>query len=435
MTLREKLDQREAVAAVVGLGYVGLPLAIEINRDGGKVLGFEVDQSKVDKINAGQNYIQDVDDAELAKFVADGLLSATTDFSRVPEVDVICIAVPTPINHAKEPDLELVRNATERIAEHLQKGQLVILKSTTYPGTTDEVVLPILEKVSGLKAGKDFYLAFAPERIDPGNEKYGTGNTPKVVGGIDPESTKLAADFFRLFIDEVCEVSSTRAAEMTKILENTFRLINVSFINEMAIIARRMDIDIWEVVNAAKTKPFGFMPFYPGPGLGGHCIPVDPYYLSYKAKEYGIPTEFIDVSSKIDDYMHQYVLELTEEALKKDNKELSQAKLLILGVAYKKDIDDLRESPALKVLELLEKNGVSYDYYDSHVKSFAKEEGKGERIESIPALTKESLGEYDAALILTDHSDVDYDLVLASAKRVIDTRHAIKKPNEKVTAI
>ncbi len=430
MDLKEKIKQKKVVAGVVGMGYVGLPLMVEIAKNGIKVLGFNRGQEKVDKVNAGTNYIQDVADEELAELVRKGLVSATCDFSRIPEVDVICIAVPTPINNQKEPELDLVIDATKKIAKNLQKGQLVILKSTTYPGTTEEVVLPILEKESGLKVGKDFYLAFAPERIDPGNEKYGTGNTPKVVGGVDSKSTKLAADFFRLFITEVFEVSSPAAAEMTKILENTFRLINISFINEMALLADKMNIDIWEVIEAAKTKPFGFMPFYPGPGLGGHCIPVDPYYLAYKAKKMGLKTSFIDTASDIDDFMHQYVVEIAEKALGK--KLLTEAKILILGVAYKKDINDLRESPALKVIELLSKKGANYDYYDPHVPNF---NDNGVKKTSLEKIDSDIIRNYDLIIILTDHSSVDYEMVLKAANKVVDTRNAIKERAEKVLKI
>ncbi|MDD3480716.1 MAG: nucleotide sugar dehydrogenase [Patescibacteria group bacterium] len=430
--LSDKINKKTLVAGVVGMGYVGLPLMVEIAKNDIKVIGFNRGQEKVDKINKGENYIQDVNDKELAELVSKKLLSATTDFKRVPEADVICIAVPTPINGKKEPELDLVIDATEKIGKNLRKGQLVILKSTTYPGTTEEVVLPILEKESGLRAGSDFYLAFAPERIDPGNEKYGTGNTPKVVGGVDKKSGRLAADFFRLFITEVFETKGAKEAEMTKILENTFRLINISFINEMAIIAKKLDIDIWEVIEAAKTKPFGFMPFYPGPGLGGHCIPVDPYYLSYKAKKLGLATDFIDTSSKIDDYMHEYVVRLTEDALKEAGKNLKGSRLLVIGVAYKKDINDLRESPALKVMELLTNSGAHIDYYDPHVPNFSV--GESKKV-SLKTLTKDKIASYDAVLILTDHSQVNYDLIAGAAKVIIDTRHAISKDGENIYRI
>lgn len=432
MELSDKINKKTLVAGVVGMGYVGLPLMVEIAKNDIKVIGFNRGQEKVDKINKGENYIQDVNDKELAELVSKKLLSATTDFKRVPEADVICIAVPTPINGKKEPELDLVIDATEKIGKNLRKGQLVILKSTTYPGTTEEVVLPILEKESGLRAGSDFYLAFAPERIDPGNEKYGTGNTPKVVGGVDKKSGRLAADFFRLFITEVFETKGAKEAEMTKILENTFRLINISFINEMAIIAKKLDIDIWEVIEAAKTKPFGFMPFYPGPGLGGHCIPVDPYYLSYKAKKLGLATDFIDTSSKIDDYMHEYVVRLTEDALKEAGKNLKGSRLLVIGVAYKKDINDLRESPALKVMELLTNSGAHIDYYDPHVPNFSV--GESKKV-SLKTLTKDKIASYDAVLILTDHSQVNYDLIAGAAKVIIDTRHAISKDGENIYRI
>lgn len=427
MKLKEKIKDKNIKVAVIGLGYVGLPLAVAIAEKGVKVIGVDLDESKIKSLKKSKNYIQDVDDATLEKIIKDNLFEATGDLKRLGEVDVICITVPTPINHDKSPDMKYVESASKSVSENLKKGQLVILKSTTYPGTTDEVVLPILEK-SGLKGGEDFYLAFSPERIDPGNETYGTTNTPKVVGGIDEESTQLAADFFRIFINQVHEVSSARAAEMTKILENTFRLINISFINEMAMIATKMDVDIWEVIEAAKTKPFGFMPFYPGPGLGGHCIPVDPYYLSYKAKEYDIMTKFIDVASEIDDCMQEHSVSL----IKKAAGSCDNPNVLILGAAYKKDIDDFRESPSIKVMELLKEEGISFDYYDQFVNKLV--EGNLSQ-ESIDFIDKDIIGSYDVVAILTDHSNVDYDMVLGAAKKIVDTRNAIKSKSDKVIKI
>lgn len=426
MNLREKIKNKEIKVAVIGLGYVGLPLAMAIIEKGIRVIGIDLDSKKIEFLKKGQNYIQDVNDKSLSKAVRTGILESSSDFKNIQNADVICITVPTPIKKDKTPDMKYVISASESVSGFLKKDQLVILKSTTYPGTTDEVVLPILEK-SGLKAGSEFYLAFAPERIDPGNEKFGTANTPKVVGGIDKDSTCLAGDFFRLFIDQVHEVSSTKAAEMSKILENTFRLINISFINEMALIARGMGVDIWEVIEAAKTKPFGFMPFYPGPGLGGHCIPVDPYYLSYKAKEYNLMTKFIDVSSEVDDYMHQHVVALIKEAAQKDNP-----KILILGAAYKKDIDDFRESPSIKVMELLEKEGIKFDYYDPFVPKVV--EGHFEK-EGLGEINKEIIARYDAVAILTDHDSVNYEMVLKSANKIVDTRNAIKEKSNKVIRI
>lgn len=427
MKLKEKIQNKEIKVAVIGLGYVGLPLAVAVAEKGIKVLGIDLDKKKIEALEKSENYIQDVDDKVLSKTIKDGLFEATNNFTRLKEVDVICITVPTPINHDKSPDMKYVESASESISKHLKKDQLVILKSTTYPGTTDEVVLPILEK-SGLKAGEDFYLAFSPERIDPGNETYGTTNTPKVVGGINEESTRLAGDFFRLFINQVHEVSSTRAAEMTKILENTFRLINISFINEMALISSKMGVDIWEVIEAAKTKPFGFMPFYPGPGLGGHCIPVDPYYLSHKAKEYDLMTRFIDVSSGIDDYMRQHVLSLIRESVKADNG----FRVLVLGAAYKKDIDDFRESPSVKVMELLEKEGINFDFYDPYILEVSEGHFKKKGLKD---LSRDLISSYDVITILTDHSKFDYEMILDSAKKVVDTRNAIKVKSDKVLKI
>lgn len=426
MELKEKIAKKDIKVAVVGLGYVGLPLAMAIVDKGVRVIGIDLDQRKIDSLVKGQNYIQDVDDQELAAAIEEGMLEPTADFKDMAKADVICITVPTPINKEKTPDLTYVESASKSVAANLKKGQLIILKSTTYPGTTDEVVLPILEE-TGLKAGSDFYLAFAPERIDPGNEKFGTANTPKVVGGVNEDSTHLAGDFFRIFINEVHEVSSTKAAEMSKILENTFRLINISFINEMALIAGGMGIDIWEVIEAAKTKPFGFMPFYPGPGLGGHCIPVDPYYLSYKAKEYNLLTRFIDVSSEIDDYMQEHVVRLIKKAANKN-----KPKVLVLGAAYKKDIDDFRESPSIKVMELLEKEGIDFDYYDPFVPKVV--EGHFEK-EGLEEINKEIIGSYDVVAILTDHSEMDYGMVLDAAKKIVDTRNAIVAKSDKVLKI
>lgn len=426
MELEKKIKEKDIRVAVIGLGYVGLPLAVAIAEKSINVLGIDLDKKKIEALNKSKNYIQDVDDSVLKKIINNGLFEATNDFKRLKEADVICITVPTPINKDKTPDMSFVESAAKSVSENLKKGQLVILKSTTYPGTTDEVVLPILEK-SGLKSGSDFYLAFAPERIDPGNEKYGTANTPKVVGGINEASTHLAGDFFRLFINQVHEVSSTKAAEMSKILENTFRLINISFINEMALISAKMGIDIWEVIEAAKTKPFGFMPFYPGPGLGGHCIPVDPYYLSYKAKEYDLMTRFIDVSSDIDDFMQLHVVNKIKEASGKE-----RPKVLILGAAYKKNIDDFRESPSVKVMELLEKEGLEFDYYDPFVVRVVEGHFKKEGLDHIDGNV---LSSYDVVAILTDHDELDYEMILNSSKAVVDTRNAIKSKSEKVLKI
>lgn len=426
MDLKKKIEKKDIVVAVVGLGYVGLPLAMTMTQKGIKVIGIDLDKKKLSLLAKGKNYIKDVKDEELKRSVDKKLFTATDNFSKISEVDVICITVPTPITKDKTPDLTYVKSAAESISKYLKKNQLVILKSTTYPGTTKEVVGPILEK-SKLKLGEDFYLAFAPERIDPGNKKYNTANTPKVVGGVTKESTILAAKFFELFINKVHKVSSAEVAEMTKILENTFRLINISFINEMALIASKLGINIWEVIEAANTKPFGFMPFYPGPGLGGHCIPVDPYYLSYRAKEYNLMTRFIDLSSDIDDYMSSHVVDLIKSSSNTDKPQV-----LILGVAYKKDIDDFRESPSVKVMEKLDKAGIKYDFYDPFIDTVV--EGKFVK-KGLKNLSEKIVSKYDVVAILTDHSNIDYKMILRSARMIVDTRNAIKAKNKKVVKI
>ena len=355
--LLEKINNKTAKVGVVGLGYVGLPLAVEKANAGYETIGFDVQEKKVESVNAGQNYIGDVVDEELKKLVKDGTLRATADFSFVKDVDTICICVPTPLDLYKQPDLSYVVSSTKSVAQYLHKGMLVILESTTYPGTTEEVLKPILEE-SGLKCGEDFFLAFSPERVDPGNKEYNTKNTPKVVGGCTEECTEVAAALYRNILEgDIHTVSSPAVAEMEKILENTFRNINIGLANEMAILCNRMGIDVWEVIDAAKTKPYGFMPFYPGPGLGGHCIPLDPFYLEWKAKEYDYHTRLIETSGEINDSMPEFVLDNVMKILNKNKKALNGAKVLLLGVAYKNDIDDYRESPAFKVIELLEKNG------------------------------------------------------------------------------
>jgi len=355
MTLMEKILSKKAEVGVVGLGYVGLPLAVEKAKAGYKVIGFDLQKSKVDMVNAGHNYIGDVVNEDLQALVKEGKIQATTDFERIMECDTVAVCVPTPLDKFKQPDLSYVINSTKDIAKRLHKDMLIVLESTTYPGTTEEVMLPILEE-SGLKAGKDFYLAFSPERVDPGNIKFKTKNTPKVVGGVTKECTEHAKALYEKVLQaQVFTVTSPKEAEMTKILENSFRLINIAFINEMAIICNKMNINIWEVIQAASTKPFGFMPFYPGPGIGGHCIPLDPFYLQYKARAYDFHTTMIDLAGDITDSMPEYVVERLSEILNDNKKCLNGSRILLLGVAYKNDIDDMRESPALKVIEHLEK--------------------------------------------------------------------------------
>lgn len=416
-----KLKNKTARLGVVGLGYVGLPLAVEKARAGYEVIGFDVQNQKVEMVNKGENYIGDIVDDDLKELVKGGKLKATTDFSFIGDVNTVCIAVPTPLDKYKQPDLSYVVNSTKNIAKYLKKGMLVILESTTYPGTTEEVIKPILEE-SGLKCGEDFFLAFSPERVDPGNKEYNTKNTPKVVGGCTADCTEVAGTLYRYVLDgDIMEVSSPAVAEMEKILENTFRNINIALANEMAILCDRMGIDIWEVIDAAKTKPYGFMAFYPGPGLGGHCIPLDPFYLEWKAKEYDYHTKLIETSGIINDSMPEFVVDNVMKLLNKEKKALNGAKVLVMGVAYKKDIDDMRESPALKVLELLEKHGAEIVINDPYVPRF-KYNGK----EYVSVQWERVIKSSDIVLITTDHSCYDYDAIVSDAKIVYDTRNATK---------
>ncbi len=423
MTLYEKIVERKAKVCVIGLGYVGLPLAVEKAKAGYTVLGFDIQKKKVDMVNRGINYIEDVVDEDLKKLVEEGKLSATNDFDRLSECDVVAICVPTPIDVHKVPDLTYVINTTKEIAKRLHKDMLVVLESTTYPGTTEEVVLPILEK-TGLKVGKDFYLAFSPERVDPGNKRFKTKNTPKVVGGVTPECTKHAKALYENVLEApVHVVSSPKAAELTKILENTFRIVNIALINEMAIVASRMGINIWEVIEAAATKPFGFMPFYPGPGVGGHCIPIDPYYLTYKAREYDWHTRLIEIAGEINDYMPEYVVNRLQDILNERGKPMNGSKILVLGVTYKGDVADLRESPALKVIENLEKKKAEVLYYDPLIEEFELKGKKYRRVD----LTKDLLESVDGVIITTAHTKgIDYQFVVDHAPFVYDTKNITK---------
>lgn len=418
MGLEERLQDGTAVFAVVGLGYVGLPLATEMARAGNRVIGLDVKKDVVDTINSGRSSIADVPSEKLAPLVSDGLLEATTDFSRVSECDAVAICVPTPLDKAKEPDVSFIVAATEAIAPHLKPQSIVTLESTTYPGTTEEIVQPILE-AQGFTIGEDLYLAFSPERVDPGNVTYQTKNTPKVVGGVTPKCAEYAIMFYRRFLDEIVPVSSTRAAEMSKLLENIFRCVNIALVNELLMLCERMDIDIWEVVDAAKTKPFGFMPFYPGPGLGGHCIPIDPFYLAWKAREYDFHTEFIELAGKVNENMPYYVARRLMDALNGRSKALRGSRILLLGVAYKADIDDMRESPAIRVAELLMDKGAEIVYHDPFVKKFIVNGVEVPRCE----LTPEECEKADAVLVITAHSTVDYDMVLALSDLILDTRN------------
>ena len=420
--LEQKLEEKSAVVAVVGLGYVGLPLAVAFSQAGFNVVGFDIQQKRVNLVNKGQPYIVDVDSKSLSEAVANKLLEATTDQSRLKEVDAICICVPTPLTKTKEPDLSAVNYESEEISKQLQPGQLVVLESTTYPGTTSEVVLPILER-SGLKVGRDFYLAYSPERVDPGSKNYNIRNTPKVVGGIDSRSTKLAELLYRQVADIVVPVSCPEVAEMTKIFENVFRSVNIALVNELTLLCEKMGISVWEVIDAAASKPFGYMPFYPGPGIGGHCIPLDPYYLANKAREYDFHTRFIELAADINEQMPYYVASRIMEALNDSGKSLNDAKVLVLGVAYKKDVEDARESPSLKLIQLLREKGADLSYNDPYIANIQIPE---EALASVE-LTDERLSMSDCVVIATDHSCYDYQNIVDKASLVFDARGATRR--------
>ena len=422
--LLKKIADKTLVCGVVGLGYVGLPLAVDKAKHGFHMIGFDVQQQKVDMVNAGRNYIGDVVDADLRELVETGMLSATTDFSRVCDVDFIAICVPTPLDQHQQPDISYVRSSAEAISKHLTRGTIVVLESTTYPGTTEELLRPILEQGSGLKCGEDFYLGFSPERVDPGNLIYKTSNTPKVVGALGEDAREVIAAVYRAILDgDVHTVSSPAVAEMEKILENTYRNINIGLINEMAILCNRMGISIWEVIDAAKTKPYGFQAFYPGPGLGGHCIPLDPYYLSWKAREYGFHTSMIEASMMINDRMPEYTVERAGKILNRYKKALNGSRVLVLGVAYKQDIDDYRESPAIRVIEEFEKTGAHVDYYDPFVPQYRE---RGEWHTGLGAISPEIVKEYDLVTITTAHTTVDYEMVCNCGVPVFDCKNVCK---------
>lgn len=425
MGLEEQIAAGTAVYGVVGLGYVGLPLAVEMARAGHSVIGMDISAGKTSELNAGRSYIPDIPSDVLSPLVSEGLIVATTDFSRAAECDAVVICVPTPLDRMKEPNVSYMTAATESVAPFITSGTLVTLESTTYPGTTEEVLQPILER-GGMKVGQDFHLAYSPERVDPGNPVYTTQNTPKVVGGVTPGCTQQAVAFYESFLETVVPVSSTRAAEMSKLLENIFRCVNIALVNELLVLSERMGIDIWEVVDAAKTKPFGFMPFYPGPGLGGHCIPIDPFYLSWKAREYDFHTEFIELAGKVNEGMPYYVVDRLMVALNSKKKSLAGSTVLVLGVAYKSDIDDLRESPAIKVVSLLRAKGAQVVYHDPYIEEFVVDGEPVTRVE----LTDDWCGCTDIALILTGHSNVDYDAVVSSASLVLDTRNVLRGRTE-----
>ena len=422
--LLNKISKKEIVCGVVGLGYVGLPLAVEKAKAGFKTIGFDVQTEKVKLVNEGHNYIGDVVDSDLKKLVESGMMTATSDFSFVKDVDFIAVCVPTPLDRHQQPDISYVRASTEEIAKYLTKETMVVLESTTYPGTTEDLVKPILEKGSGLKCGEDFYLGFSPERVDPGNLIYKTKNTPKVVGGVGKDATKVIAAMYRAVLDgDVAEVSSPAIAEMEKILENTYRNINIGLINELAILCDRMGISIWEVIDAAKTKPYGFQAFYPGPGLGGHCIPLDPYYLSWKAREYGFHTSMIESSMMINDRMPEYCVERAARILNRFEKSLKGSKVLVVGVAYKQDIDDYRESPALEVIEILKESGVEVTYYDPWIPQYKY---NGEITKGMTEITPEQVEIYDLLMITAAHSNVNYEMLQKHAKAIFDTKNVMK---------
>ena len=429
--LKTRIENRQAQVAIIGMGYVGLPLALLYTEQKLRVTGFDIDQRKVDTLNAGGSYIFRITPEEISSARSGGL-TATADYARLTEMDAIIICVPTPLNEYHEPDLSYITNTGHAIAPHLRAGQLVILESTTYPGTTEEVLVPILEKENkaGLKAARvgqsaesDFFVAFSPEREDPGNTTVARRDIPKVVGGLDPQAADLAAALYGKIFQRVVRVSSPAAAEMTKLLENIYRCVNIALVNELKLLSLRMGLDIWEVIEAASTKPFGFQPFYPGPGLGGHCIPVDPFYLSWKAKEFDFHTRFIELAGEINSGMPYHVIASVVGALNRHKKSLNGARVLVLGVAYKRDIDDLRESPSLTIIELLQKEGAQVSYNDPYFPTI----GKGRRYDlQMKRSSLDNLGQYDCVLIVTDHSDYDYAKIVQESQLVVDSRNATK---------
>jgi UDP-N-acetyl-D-glucosamine dehydrogenase len=426
--LLDKIHSKRACVGVVGLGYVGLPLAVELARAGFDTTGIDVDPRKTDAVNKGTSYIPDVKSADVAQLVAAGRLRATTDFRAVASLDTVNICVPTPLRKTKDPDMSFVAAAVEGIAGYLHTGMLVVLESTTYPGTTEEFVKPMLE-AKGLRAGVDFFLAFSPERVDPGNPTFNTHNVPKVVGGIDPESTALAGALYGSAIERIVPVSSPQVAEMVKLLENTFRAVNIGLANEIALMCDRMGVDVWEVVQAAATKPFGFMPFYPGPGLGGHCIPIDPFYLSWKAKQSGFEPRFIELAGQINGAMPHFVVDKIADALNLQQNSVNGSTVLVLGVAYKRDINDIRESPSLDVMTLLMQKGAHVHYADPYVPVLTSADWHGgpDLVEPMKseALTAATIAKADCVVILTDHRIVDYAMVQHAARVIVDTRNAI----------
>ena len=423
MNFKTKIENREAQIGVIGLGYVGLPLAMEFVRAGFHVTGIDVDQEKVKKLNRGENYIQDVEDVSVANAVAINQLSATSDFSVIQNLDAISICVPTPLNKQKNPDISHINSVMKNMKDFIHHNMLIVLESTSYPGTTRELVLPKLES-KGLRVGHEFYLCFSPERVDPGNKKYKTANTPKVLGGITPNCGLMGELLYKTIVDEVVMVSSPESAEMVKLLENTFRAVNIGLANEVAIMCEKLGVDVWEVIDAAATKPFGFMKFTPGPGLGGHCIPIDPHYLSWKLKALDYNARFIQLAGEINTAMPLHVVGLVQEGLNQQRKSVRGSQILVIGVAYKKNVDDVRESPALDVMKLLENDGAELSFYDPYV-SFVKLNGNG--INGNKSLTKENLKNSDAVIIMTDHDQIDFRFIEENSDLIIDSRNVIKK--------
>jgi UDP-N-acetyl-D-glucosamine dehydrogenase len=430
---KKKIENKSVRIGILGLGYVGLPLAREFANAGIKVLGLDIDERKVKVLNSGKSIIKNVPNAEVKKIVETKKFTATNNMSRIKNIDALLICVPTPLTENREPDMRYIIDSCRTIAKYLQPGQLITLESTTYPGTTRELMAPILE-TSGLKAGKNFHLAYSPEREDPGNKNFTTRTIPKVIGGLTKQCRDIAQMIYELAIETVIPVSSVEAAEATKILENVYRCINIAMVNELKMVFDRMGIDVWEVIRAAGTKPFGFSPFYPGPGLGGHCIPIDPFYLTWKARQYDMPTRFIELAGEINTNMPHYVITRTMDALNKHKKSLNGSKILILGLAYKPDIDDVRESPSLELIELLQAKGAKVDYNDPHIPATHKQRRYNLKMKSKP-LSAAMLKQYDAVLISTNHSDYDYEWIVKNAGLIIDTRNAtaaVKKGRSKI---
>lgn len=423
--LLKKIENKDITVGIIGFGYVGMPLGVEFAKNEVRVLAFEVDENKVKAVNSGKSYVIDVEGSVIKDLVKKGYLKATSKFSEVKNCDVIIICVPTPLRKSKDPDLSYIISAANQIKKYLRKNHIVILESTTYPGTTEEVLRPMLEE-SGLKCCRDFFLAFSPERVDPGNKKYGIKNTPKVVGGVDKKSSILARKVYSLCIDKVVEVSNTQTSEMVKLLENTFRAVNIAMINEMALMCKKINVDIWEVIEAAKTKPFGFMPFYPGPGIGGHCIPLDPHYLGWKMKMLNFEPRFIELAGAINSSMPQHVVNMLYQIMDKYGKTLSRSKIFVIGVAYKPDISDVRESPAIDVMTLLSDKVKKIDYYDPYVESVVV---NSKKYVSVP-LNK--IKNYDCTLILTNHKCIDWNYVVKNSRIIFDTRNAVKVKNKKI---